>query len=58
MVEDGRIHFKPARLGVVDPAGWIEVVQGLSPGQAVVTAPGRLADSQNEGRRVRVAPLR
>ena len=58
VVEDGRIHFKPARLGVVDPAGWIEVVQGLSPGQAVVTAPGRLADSQNEGRRVRVAPLR
>jgi HlyD family secretion protein len=54
VVEDGRIHFKPARLGVADPAGWIEVLQGLSPGQAVVTAPGRLADSQNEGRRVRV----
>jgi multidrug efflux pump subunit AcrA (membrane-fusion protein) len=58
VVEDGRIHFKPARLGVVDPAGWIEVVQGLSPGQTVVTAPGRLADPQNERRRVRVTPLR
>jgi multidrug efflux pump subunit AcrA (membrane-fusion protein) len=54
VVEDGRIRFTPARLGVVDPAGWIEVLQGLSPGQAVVTAPGRLADPQNEGRRVRV----
>jgi HlyD family secretion protein len=58
VVEDGRIHFKPARLGVADPAGWIEVLQGLSPGQAVVTAPGRLADSQNEGRRVRITRLR
>lgn len=54
VVEDGRIHFKPVRLGAADPAGWIEALQGLSPGQAVVTAPGRLADPQNEGRRVRV----
>jgi HlyD family secretion protein len=54
VVEDGRIHFKPARLGAADPAGWIEVLQGLSPGQTVVTVPGRLADPQNEGRRVRV----
>jgi HlyD family secretion protein len=56
VVEDGRIHFRPARLGVADPAGWIEVVRGLSPGQTVVTAPGRLADPQHEGRRVRIAP--
>jgi HlyD family secretion protein len=54
VVEDGRIRFKPVRLGAADPAGWIEALQGLSPGQAVVTAPGRLADPQNEGRRVRV----
>ena len=57
VVEDGRIHFKPVRLGVADPAGWIEALQGLSPGQAVVTAPGRLADPQNEGRRARVTRL-
>lgn len=54
VVEDGRIHFRPVRLGAADPAGWIEALQGLSPGQTVVTAPGRLADPQNEGRRVRV----
>lgn len=54
-VEDGRLHFKPARLGVSDPAGWIEVLQGLSPGEEIVTAPGRLADPTNEGRRVRTA---
>jgi HlyD family secretion protein len=54
VVEDGRIHFKPVRLGAADPGGWIEALHGLSPGQAVVTAPGRLADPQNEGRRVRV----
>jgi HlyD family secretion protein len=53
VVEDGRIHFRPVRLGAADPAGWIEALQGLSPGQTVVTAPGRLADPQNEGRRVR-----
>jgi HlyD family secretion protein len=54
VVEDGRIHFKAVRLGAADPAGWIEVLEGLSPGQTVVTAPGRLADPQNDGRRVRV----
>jgi HlyD family secretion protein len=53
VVEDGRIRFKPVRLGVADPAGWVEVLQGVSPGEEVVTAPGRLADPQNEGRRVR-----
>ncbi len=54
VVEDGRIHFRPARLGVVDPAGWIEVLQGLRPGEDVVLAPGRLADAPNEGHRVRI----
>jgi hypothetical protein len=39
-------------LGAVDPAGWIEVLQGLSPGDRVVIAPGKLADLKNEGRRV------
>ncbi len=54
VAEDGRIRFRPVRLGVADPAGWIEVLQGLSPGDEVVAAPGRLADAQNEGRRIRV----
>jgi HlyD family secretion protein len=54
VVEDGRIRFKPVRLGVADPAGWIEVIQGVSPGEDVVAAPGRLAEAANEGRRVRV----
>ncbi|MBI2081181.1 MAG: efflux RND transporter periplasmic adaptor subunit [candidate division NC10 bacterium] len=51
-VVDGRLHFRAARLGVADPAGWIEVVEGLRPGEQVVVAPGRLADPANEGRRV------
>jgi HlyD family secretion protein len=53
VVENGRIHFKPARLGVADRAGWIEVLQGFRPGEDVVLAPGRLADASNEGHRVR-----
>jgi HlyD family secretion protein len=57
VVEDGRIRFKAVRLGVADPAGWIEVLQGLSPGEEAVTAPGRLADPQNEGRRVRATRI-
>jgi HlyD family secretion protein len=51
-VVDGRLRFRTARLGVADPAGWIEVVEGLRPGEQVVLAPGRLADPANEGRRV------
>lgn len=54
VVEGGRIHYQAVRLGAADPAGWVEVLQGLTPGQEVVAAPGRLADPQNEGRRVRV----
>lgn len=54
VVEDGRIHFRPARLGVIDPSGWAEILDGLQAGDEVVLAPGSLADSSNEGRRVRV----
>jgi HlyD family secretion protein len=54
VVEDRRLRFKPVRLGVADPAGWIEVRQGLASGEDVVVDPGRLADAANEGRRVRV----
>jgi HlyD family secretion protein len=54
VVENGHIHFKPARLGVADQTGWIEVLQGLRPGEDVVLAPGRLAEASNEGRRVRI----
>ncbi len=50
----GHVHFKAARLGIVDPAGWVEVLEGLRPGDDVVLAPGQLADRSNEGRRVRV----
>jgi HlyD family secretion protein len=50
-VVDDRLRFKRASLGAVDPAGWIEVLQGLSPGDRVVIAPGKLADLKNEGRR-------
>jgi HlyD family secretion protein len=51
-VADDRLRFRRARLGVVDPAGWIEIVQGFSKGDHVVIAPGKLADLKNEGRRV------
>ncbi len=54
VVNDGHIHFKAARLGIVDPAGWIEILDGLRSGDDVVLAPGSLADRSNEGRRVRV----
>ena len=51
-VVDGRLRFRRARLGHVDPAGWIEVMQGFAGGEQVVIAPGKLADLKNEGRRV------
>jgi HlyD family secretion protein len=54
VIEDGRLRFAAARLGAVDPAGWVEVLGGLRPGAEVVLAPGPLADSSNQGRRVRV----
>jgi HlyD family secretion protein len=53
-VVKGRLAFRPLRLGLVDPTGWAEVLDGLRPGEEVVVAPGRLADPGNEGRRVGV----
>jgi HlyD family secretion protein len=53
-VVDGRLAFRPARLGVADGRGWVEVLQGLAPGDRVVLAPGRLAAAGTDGRRVRV----
>lgn len=55
IVVDGRMRFKPARFGVADGAGWIEVIDGLSAGERVIAAPGRLADVKNDGRRVTAA---
>ena len=57
-VVDGRMRFRRARLGVVDRAGWIEVIEGFSGGEQVVVAPGKLADLKNEGRRVASATQR
>ncbi len=54
-VVDGRLRFKRLRLGLVDSAGWIEVVEGFTGGEHVVIAPGKLADLKNEGRRVTAA---
>jgi len=54
-VVDGRLRFRRARLGMVDPAGWIEVITGFTGGEHVVIAPGKLADLKNEGRRVTAA---
>lgn len=51
-VVDGRLRFRPARFGLADADGWVEVIDGLHPGEQVVLAPGRLADLSNEGRRV------
>jgi HlyD family secretion protein len=56
-VADGRLRFRPIRVGVTDVAGWAEVLEGLRPGERVVVAPGRLADPASEGRRVRVTPM-
>jgi multidrug efflux pump subunit AcrA (membrane-fusion protein) len=50
----GRLVFRPVRIGVLDPGGWVEALDGVREGDAVVVAPGRLADPRNEGRRVMV----
>ncbi|MBM2805809.1 MAG: hemolysin secretion protein, partial [Deltaproteobacteria bacterium] len=57
-VVDGRMRFRRARFGMVDPAGWIEVIEGFSGGEHVVIASGKLADLKNEGRRVASATQR
>jgi HlyD family secretion protein len=51
----GRLAFRPVRIGVLDPGGWVEALDGVREGDEVVVAPGRLADPRNEGRRVIVA---
>ncbi len=55
-VVDGRLRFRRMRLGLADPSGWVEVLEGPRPGDLVVLAPGRLADLRNEGRRVAPVP--
>lgn len=49
-VVDGRLAFRPVRIGLTDTAGWAEVLGGLEPGAHVVVAPGRLADPVHRGR--------
>jgi HlyD family secretion protein len=53
-VAAGRLAFRSVRLGAVDPAGWVEALDGAREGEEIVVAPGRLADRRNEGRRVMV----
>lgn len=53
-VVDGHLKLQPVRLGLVDPGGWVQVREGLAPGDHVVLTPGRLADPKNDGRRVRM----
>jgi HlyD family secretion protein len=57
-VVTGRLAFRPVRIGVVDPGGWVETLGGVRAGDEVVVAPGRLADRRNEGRRVMVVRAR
>jgi multidrug efflux pump subunit AcrA (membrane-fusion protein) len=52
-VAAGRLAFRPIRVGIVDPAGWVEALDGVREGDQIVVAPGRFADRRNEGRRVR-----
>lgn len=51
-IVNGKLQFRRARLGTVDPAGWIAVIEGFKVGEQVVIAPGKLAGLSNEGRRV------
>lgn len=52
VAKDGHLRFRAARFGVIDPRGWVQVLDGLHPGEEVVLSPGRLANPENEGRRV------
>jgi len=54
VVTQGRLQFRRATFGAADPSGWIEVLSGIRPGDAVVVTPGQLADPAHEGRRVSV----
>jgi HlyD family secretion protein len=51
LVQAGRVVRRPLRLGLRGGA-WVEVLEGLSEGDAVVTSPIAL----REGQRVRVQP--
>lgn len=53
-VTAGRLVFRPVRVGIVDPGGWVEMLEGVREGDEVVVAPGKLADRRNVGRRVTV----
>ncbi len=53
-VAAGRLAFRPVRVGIVDPGGWVETLDGVREGDQVVVTPGKLADRRNEGRRVSV----
>ncbi len=53
-VTNGRLQFRTLRIGVADPAGWVQVLDGFGAGDDVVLAPGNLADPKNNGRRVRI----
>jgi HlyD family secretion protein len=53
-VKNGRLQFRTLRIGVADPAGWVQVLDGFRAGEDVVLAPGHLADPKNDGRRVRI----
>jgi HlyD family secretion protein len=52
VVKDGRIEFRRVKVGISDPAGWVEALEGIRPGELVVVTPGRLADRSSEGIRV------
>jgi HlyD family secretion protein len=54
VVVDGRIRFRPARLGARDGEGFVETVAGVRPGDVVVLRPGALAEPAREGQRVAV----
>jgi HlyD family secretion protein len=54
VVTQDRLQFRRATFGAADPSGWIEVLDGIRPGDAVVLTPGALADPAHEGRRVTV----
>lgn len=56
VVEDGRLALKTVRLGMSDWRAWIEVLEGLRPGEQVVLARGRLAEPAHAGRRVLSQP--
>jgi hypothetical protein len=52
VVEASRLRLRPVKTGLTDGREWIEVLEGLRPGERVVLAPGKLAEPASEGRRV------